>query len=88
MNYVDCNGNGPETHTGGFTASVGANQAQDEWFVDVGFYRLIKVILYHDSSVTSGFEVFFEPFPPEHFTNWPQIVHLFGSKDLGTGQEV
>ena len=73
LNSVDCSGsgNGPKTYTGGFTGSTGANAALDGWFVDMGFYRLIKVVMYHDSSVTSGFEVFFEPFPSNKFTNWP-----------------
>ena len=46
------------------------------------------MIFYFEGSVTSGFEVFFAPHPADQFTDWPQLVHLYGSKALGSGQEV
>ena len=57
----------------------------DNWFVDYIYYRLVKVIVYHDDSVTSGFKVFYEPQPAAEFTGWPQLVHLYGSETLGSG---
>ena len=88
MPAIDCDGNGAKTLTGGFTSTVGDNEATDGWFVDYIYYRLTKMVFYHDGSVTSGFEVFFEPHPADQFTDWPQLVHLYGSKDLGSGEEV
>ena len=49
---------------------------------------LSKIQRYGDDSVTSGFEAFYEPYPPEKFSGWPQLYHLYGSKDLAAAEEL
>ena len=71
MPAIDCNGNGALFLGNGFESELGDNLMTDNWFVDYIYYRLVKVIVYHDDSVTSGFKVFYEPQPAAEFTGWP-----------------
>ena len=67
---VGCNGGDPLTLSG-FSGLVGENSSTDDWYIEYGNYMLVKIQFYGDEQVTSGFEAFYEPYPPSKFSGWP-----------------
>ena len=61
---------GPQTLSG-YTGVVGDNPGYDDWYIEYGNYMLTKIKLYGDSEVTSGFEAYFDAYPPSEFYGWP-----------------
>ena len=84
---VSCDAGDPET-LAGFTGTIGDNPATDSWYIEYGNYMLTKIQRYGNTEVTSGFEAFYEAYPPGQFSGWPQLYHLYGSKDLGAAEEL
>ena len=78
---------GPQTLSG-YTGIVGDNPGYDDWYIEYGNYMLTKIKLYGDSEVTSGFEAYFDAYPPSEFSGWPQLYHLYGTRDLPLHGEI
>ena len=49
---------------------------------------LTSFVLYADEQYATGFEMTFTLYPAEEFTGWPQVTHLYGSKDGMTAQSL
>ena len=61
------------------SGTVTDNPEEDTWYVSKQYYMLTKVKMYKNSGNTSGFEVTYEPYPPDEFSDWPTETHLFGT---------
>ena len=43
---------------------------------------LTKIAMWKNNYRTSGFEMTFEPYPPEEFTGWPAETYMFGNEEF------
>ena len=54
----------------------------DTWYVPRMFYRLVKVVMWRNDIITSGFEVTYERPDTAEFVGWPlSFTHMFGTVD-------
>ena len=64
------------------SAKVLDNAWEDIWYVSKQYYMLTSVTMYKSKTVSSGFNITFEPYPSSEFSDWPPETHFFGTTYL------